>query len=106
LIPTFFVWVTPSMEQVPWIFGAAFFSAVGGICFTSAVGAADARVVQPFQFTRMIFAAAIGYVMFVELPDLWTWVGATVIFAASYYIVWRETKKRNATQASTGSPAS
>ena len=102
LIPTFFVWVTPTMEQAPWIFGAAFFSAVGGICFTSAVGAADARVVQPFQFTRMIFAAAIGYVMFVELPDLWTWVGATVIFAASYYIVWRETKTRNATLEPTG----
>lgn len=106
LIPTFFIWVTPTLGQVPWIFGAAFFSAVGGICFTLAVGAADARVVQPFQFTRMIFAAGIGYVMFLELPDIWTWVGAAVIFGASYYIVWRETKIRNANQAPTGSPAS
>ncbi len=106
LIPTFFVWVTPTLAQVPWILGTAFFSAVGGLCFTLAVGAADARVVQPFQFTRMIFAAGIGYFMFLELPDIWTWIGAAVIFGASYYIVWREAKKRNVAQPSTGSSTS
>jgi len=106
LIPTFFVWVTPTLTQVPWIIGAALFSAVGGLCFTLAVGAADARVVQPFQFTRMIFAAAIGYWMFFELPDIWTWVGAAVIFGASYYIVIREAKKRSSSQASIGFPNS
>lgn len=102
LIPAFFVWVTPTVAQAPWIIGAASFSAVGGLCFTLAVGAADARVVQPFQFTRMIFAAVIGYWMFFELPDVWTWVGAAVIFGASYYIVVRENKKQNYTETSTG----
>ena len=106
LIPTFFVWVTPTLTQIPWIIGAALFSAVGGLCFTLAVGAADARVVQPFQFTRMIFAAAIGYWMFFELPDIWTWVGAAVIFGASYYIVIREAKKRSSSQATIGFPNS
>ena len=104
LVPTLFVWVTPSLTQVPWIIGAALFSAVGGLCFTLAVGAADARVVQPFQFTRMIFAAVIGYWMFFELPDFWTWVGAAVIFGASYYIVLREAKKRSSYQTSNGLP--
>ena len=104
LIPTLFVWVTPNPMQVPWIIGAALFSAVGGLCFTLAVGAADARVVQPFQFTRMIFAAAIGYWMFFELPDFWTWVGAAVIFGASYYIVLREAKKRSSYSKSVGFP--
>jgi drug/metabolite transporter (DMT)-like permease len=102
LVPSLFVWVTPTLTQVPWIIGAALFSAVGGLCFTLAVGAADARVVQPFQFTRMIFAAVIGYWMFFELPDFWTWVGAAVIFGASYYIVLREAKKRSSYQKSNG----
>lgn len=95
-IPMIFVWVTPTAAQWPWIFGVALFSAVGGYCFTRAVGAADARVVQPFQFTRMIFATAIGYALFVELPDLWTWVGAAVIFGSTYAIAYREAKAREA----------
>lgn len=90
LIPTLLYWVTPTMGQIPVIIGVALFGGVGGYSFTRAISAADARIVQPFQFTRMIFAAGIGFVLFNELPDLWTWIGAAVIFGGSYYVVWRE----------------
>lgn len=92
LVPMLFVWVSPSWHQVPWLLGIGISSATGGYCFTRAVSAAEARTVQPFQFTRMIFATAIGYAMFAELPDIWTWVGAAVIFVASYSIVLRDAK--------------
>ena len=95
-VPMLFVWIIPTAEQWPWIAGVAMFSAIGGYCFTRAVGAADARVVQPFQFTRMIFATAIGYALFVELPDLWTWIGAAVIFGSTYAIALREAKTKKA----------
>lgn len=93
-VPMLFVWVTPSLAQWPWIIGIGITGSVGGYCFTRAVSSADARVVQPFQFSRMIFATVIGFAMFAELPDLWTWVGAGVIFAASYYVLWRERGRR------------
>ncbi len=96
LIPTLFLWVTPTLEQWPLVLGIGLVSSIGGYCFTRAVSAADARIVQPFQFSRMIFATAIGWIMFSELPDIWTWVGAAVIFAASYYVVYREGKARRA----------
>ncbi len=92
--PMLFVWVTPSWAQAPWVLGIGIFSSIGGYCFTRAVASADARIVQPFQFSRMIFATAIGFVMFAEFPDLWTWIGAAVIFAASYYVVLRERRGR------------
>jgi drug/metabolite transporter (DMT)-like permease len=38
----------------------------------------------------MIFAAAIGYLWFAEIPDLWTWIGAGIIAAAAVYIAHRE----------------
>lgn len=98
LIPTVFVWVTPTAEQWPLIIGVGVVSSIGGYCFTRAVSAADARIVQPFQFSRMVFATAIGWIMFSEFPDLWTWVGAAVIFGASYYIVYREGLARKAAQ--------
>ncbi len=93
-------WVSPSMAQWPLVIGVAIVSALGGYCFTRSVSAADARVVQPFQFSRMIFATAIGFLMFSELPDFWTWVGAGVIFGASYYVVWYEGRARRRAPAS------
>ena len=98
LVPTIFVWVTPTAEQWPLIIGVGVVSSIGGYCFTRAVSAADARIVQPFQFSRMVFATAIGWIMFSEFPDLWTWIGAAVIFGASYYIVYREGRARKAAQ--------
>jgi drug/metabolite transporter (DMT)-like permease len=97
LVPSLFVWVTPAWAEVPAIAGMAVLHALGGYCFTRSVAAADARVVQPFQFARMLFAAAIGFVLFRELPDAWTWTGALIIFAAAYYVARRETGRRNAT---------
>lgn len=99
LIPMLFVWVTPTAAQWPLIIGVGVISSIGGYCFTRAVSAADARIVQPFQFSRMIFATAIGWIMFSEFPDLWTWIGAAVIFGASYYIVYREGLARKAAKA-------
>ena len=94
LFPALIFWVTPTFEQWPLVIGIGIVSSIGGYCFTKSVSAADARIVQPFQFSRMIFATAIGWIMFSELPDVWTWVGAAVIFGASYYIVYRENLAR------------
>lgn len=96
LLPTLFVWVTPSWAQLPWVLGIGALGSLGGYCFTRAVASADARIVQPFQFSRMVFATAVGFLMFSELPDFWTWVGAGVIFAASYYLLVREQRRKKA----------
>lgn len=94
LIPTLYFWVSPSLAQLPWLLAIGLFGVAGGYCFVRAVGAADARIVQPFQFTRMFFGTALGYFLFLELPDFWTWVGAAVIFFATYYILWHEGRSK------------
>jgi drug/metabolite transporter (DMT)-like permease len=55
-----------------------------------AFATADATVVLPFDFSRLLFAVLIGYLVFAELPDIWVWVGAVVIFGASVYLAHRE----------------
>ena len=94
LVPSLFVWVTPAWAAAPPIAAMALLHALGGYCFTRAVATADARVVQPFQFARMLFAAAVGFAMFGELPDGWTWAGALVIFAAALHLVRGEAGRR------------
>ena len=102
LVPSLFVWVTPRWEQVPWIIGLGLAGSISGYCFTRSVAAADARVVQPFQFMRMLFAALVGFVVFAELPGPWTWAGAVIIFASATYVMRLEGRSKEAARTSAG----
>jgi drug/metabolite transporter (DMT)-like permease len=77
------------------------FGSFGHMCYIRSFAAADASAVMPYDYTRMIFAAVIGYVAFNEVPDLGTFVGAAVIAGAAIYIAHREAlrKQSTATQA-------
>jgi len=63
---------------------------------TGAFKAADATVVFPVDYMRLLWAAVIGYLAFGEIPDIWTWVGGTIIFASTIYIAYREATLRRA----------
>ena len=54
------------------------------------MAAADASAVMPFDFSRLIFTSALGWLMFGEIPDLWTWVGGAIIVTTTVYIARRE----------------
>jgi len=58
----------------------------------------EASLVAPFDYGQLIGAALLGYVIFAEQPDLWTWVGAAIIVASGIYIARREAalERRNA----------
>ena len=53
---------------------------------------------MPLDFTRLLWAGAIGYWLFAEVPDRWTWLGGAVIFASSVYITYREAIARRRAQ--------
>ena len=50
----------------------------------------DTSFVMPLQFTNLIWLSFIGYALFSELPNLWTWIGGSIIFSAVIYITFRE----------------
>ncbi len=60
------------------------------MCYIRAFALADASAVMPYDYTRLIFAAVIGYFAFAEAPDIWTLIGAVVIASAAIYIAHRE----------------
>jgi len=49
-----------------------------------------ALVVAPFQYTELLGATLIGFLVFSSFPDNWTWFGAALIIVAGLYIGWRE----------------
>ncbi|MEE8303340.1 MAG: EamA family transporter [Candidatus Tectomicrobia bacterium] len=89
-VPALFVWTWPDLGQLLLLFGVGFFATLYQRFLSRAFAAADLTTVLPFDFTRLPFAAIIGFLVFAELPDIWVWVGGAVIFAASVYITHHE----------------
>ena len=50
----------------------------------------SASVVVPYQYTLIVWSVVFGWLMFAELPDIYTVGGAAIIVAAGLYIFWRE----------------
>ena len=62
----------------------------GHMCYIRAFALSDASAVMPYDYTRLLFAAAIGYFAFAEVPDPWTSAGAAIIVGSAIYIAHRE----------------
>jgi drug/metabolite transporter (DMT)-like permease len=84
------VWTTPDPTMLAWLALIGALSTVGWLCFTRAFALADASALLPLEFTRLPFVALLGYLAFGEVPDVWVWVGAAVIFASGLAIAHRE----------------
>jgi drug/metabolite transporter (DMT)-like permease len=92
LVPALFVWKTPDFWQFVLLAGAGLFGTLTQRCLTRAYAAADATVVLPFDFTRLVFSAIVGFVLFQEFPDPWTWAGGVLIFAAVLWMTRQESR--------------
>ena len=93
LIPALFVWTTPSWEAVGVLVAMGCAGTLTQRALARAYHAADATVVLPFEFTRLIFSAAIGFIVFAEFPDIWVWVGGGVILAGIMTMAGLEAKR-------------
>ena len=107
LVPALVVWQWPDPHLWLVLAGMGALAMLGHITLARAFAAADASLVMSVDFARLPFAVLFGFALFGELIDIWTWIGAGVIFAASLYNARREGRLRRATVAeepySTGS---
>jgi drug/metabolite transporter (DMT)-like permease len=59
-------------------------------CVNLSLKIAPASVVVPYQYTIIVWAIVLGYVVFGDVPGVFTLCGAAVIIIAGLYIFWRE----------------
>ena len=93
-VPALFVWEWPSLDMLPFLFLIGLLGATGHLALAQAFKEADTTAVMPFDFTRLIWASLLGFIVFAEVPDLWTWVGGSVIFGSATYIAFREARRK------------
>lgn len=92
-----FDWVMPSLGWHWLLFvGLGVMAAVGHYFLTIAYSQAPAAVVAPFNYVQLLGAAVLGYLVFGDLPDLWTWVGAGVIVCSGLYLGHVERRRHRA----------
>ena len=96
LVLALFVWEWPTWMQLIEMIAIGLLAAVAHVCMAKAMQLGEASAVMPADFTRLLWAAGLGYIMFGEFPDFWTWVGGTVVFASTMYITYREARAKNA----------
>jgi drug/metabolite transporter (DMT)-like permease len=94
LVPALFVWKWPAVHLWPFLAAMGICATIGHVALVRAYHRADASLVATFEFSRLPFSVLIGLYFFAELTDVWTWVGAIVIFAASFHVTRSEAAAR------------
>jgi drug/metabolite transporter (DMT)-like permease len=87
-----FVWVPLRAEDI-WLFlGVAVFGTAGMTMMSQAFRMAPAAVVAPLDYTALIWATGLGFLIWGDVPDLATYLGAAVIIASGIYVILRESR--------------
>lgn len=91
-IPAMFIWVMPTWTELAFLIVLGFLGIAGQGLITKGVHYGDATALAPLDYSRIVYAAAIGYLLFGEIPGIWSIAGMLLIVAASIYLVVFEKK--------------
>ena len=88
-----FQWKMPPPDLWPWLVGMGFLATLVQMTMTKAFSVADVTAVMPFDFTKLIFTAIMGFAVYAEIPEIWVWIGGVIIFSATVYSTRREARR-------------
>lgn len=90
-IPLPFVWITPDSAQIILLaIAMSGCAALGESLIIRALDIAQAVVVAPIHYSLILWSTFYGWLIFADLPDLWTTVGCGIIVASGLYTLNRE----------------
>ena len=95
LIPTLYLGTVPTLLDFAVLIAVGLTGSYAHYCQARSFGEADASAVMPFDFLRLPFSVLCAYFLFAETTDWWSWAGAIIIFGATYYSTWHETRLGN-----------
>jgi drug/metabolite transporter (DMT)-like permease len=94
-IPLPFVWRSPDNLTDIGLFAAiGVLGGLGHYFLVRAFELAPAPFVSPFNYAQILGAALLGFLIFGQLPDIWTWCGAGIIAGSGLFVLFRESATR------------
>jgi drug/metabolite transporter (DMT)-like permease len=92
-----FFWTTPAaLQDIAILASLGVLGGLGHYCVARAMTYGPANVLSPFQYFQLVGSVIVGYLMFAEVPDIFTWLGSAVIIASGLFIGWLESRRRPA----------
>lgn len=88
--------VMPDMAGVLLLGAAVVIGMIAYLAIVTATRHGNAGIISSFRYSRMVFALAIGYIVFAERPDLLTMLGVTIIVTSGIYTLVREARLHRA----------
>jgi drug/metabolite transporter (DMT)-like permease len=85
-----FGWTSPSWMELVALITIGIFGGLAHLLLTESYRHAPASLVAPFDYTSMLWALLLGYLVFGELPNTLVYVGGAIIAAAGLFVIWRE----------------
>jgi len=85
-----FGWIAPTWQELAAFVAIGIFGGLAHIFLTESYRLAEASLVAPFDYTSMLWALVLGYLVFHELPHALVFVGAAIIAGAGLFVIWRE----------------
>ena len=92
IIPALMFWVTPNFDQLILIFIMAICASIAHNFFIRAYAVGEASVIAPIDYIRLLFSAAVDFLIFGIIFGLNTLIGSAIIILTSLYILRREAK--------------
>ncbi len=90
-LPLPFVWKWPPIgPEIAILCCMALMAGAAEFCVIKALEVAQAVVVAPLHYTLLVWSTIWGYLVFADLPDIWTWFGALIITTTGFYTLRRE----------------
>ncbi|MCB2012263.1 MAG: DMT family transporter [Geminicoccaceae bacterium] len=87
-----FNWSWPSYHAMLVLLAIGTLGSLAQMAIAQAMHEADASLVLPLDFTKLLWACLLGYVLFDEIPDIFAIIGGTIILLSVIYIAYRERK--------------
>lgn len=91
--PAAYMWQPVLPEHLPLLAVLSLAGTTGQFLMVGAFQLAEASVLAPVDYVRLVFAVGAGWLIFSELPDVWTWVGSVIILLSAATIAMRRPRQ-------------
>jgi drug/metabolite transporter (DMT)-like permease len=85
-------WTMPAWPQAVALVASGISGGLAQLAMTESYRHAPASFIAPFDYFTMIWAVALGFLVFQEIPEISVLTGAAVVIAAGLFVIWRESQ--------------
>lgn len=93
IIPAYMVWVQPTLYELTFLFFLGAGANLILFFLLKAFAATDVSALAPYRYVELLLAGLFGFLLFDEIPTIWTLIGAAIIVPATFAIAYYETQQ-------------